>query len=338
MRISRGDVVTTTTKASKELYVPRNLDLLIHERGDALFRPAKIWCWQFQNATVEIRLLDWRNPKDFLLLRVGGRFALFQMLRLALADAAKRAGCTDTKPISPHRLRHSWATELLNYGIGLPTLMKLMGHKCIQMTLPYLKVTQPDLRREFYRARQNSTQSYRLPSVSVSTATSDLLHDLLAELVIPSLLPQPRQRLSHLLLLHFLARHRRPGGRRPGGGKAQRPRIELEQPRLGRRGVAKLEAQLHGGGEMRRRRRQEQVRVAHGVQRRGAAEGAADLIAPDRFAHVMHHDECRFGSIAQPQQALAQRRHGARIVLIPWRAVSSNSGCDTPAALSCCVR
>src|SRR5579872_6505665 len=54
MRISRGDVVTTTTEASKELYVPRNLDLLIHERKGPLFRPAAIWSWQFQNATVEI--------------------------------------------------------------------------------------------------------------------------------------------------------------------------------------------------------------------------------------------------------------------------------------------
>jgi hypothetical protein len=105
---------------------------------------------------------------------VGGRFALFQTLRLALADAATRAACTDSKPISPHRLRHTWATELLNCGIGLPALMKLMGHKSIQMTLRYLKVAQPDLQREFYRARQNSTQSYSLPSLSVSTATPDL--------------------------------------------------------------------------------------------------------------------------------------------------------------------
>ena len=122
------------------------------------------------------------KSKDFLLLRVGGRFALFQLLRLALADAAKRAGCTDSKPISPHRLRHTWATELLNCGIGLPALMKLMGHKSIQMTLRYLKVAQPDLQREFYRARQNSTQSYSLPSLSVSTATPDLpgIHQALA--------------------------------------------------------------------------------------------------------------------------------------------------------------
>ena len=114
------------------------------------------------------------KSKDFLLLRVGGRFALFQTLRVALADAAKRAGCTDSKPISPHRLRHTWATELLNCGIGLPALMKLMGHKSIQMTLRYLKVTQPDLQREFYRARQNSHLSYSLPSLSVSTASPDL--------------------------------------------------------------------------------------------------------------------------------------------------------------------
>src|SRR5215831_17912731 len=52
--------------------------------------------------------------------------------------------------------------------------MKLMGHKSILMTLRYLKVAQPDLQREFYRARQNSTQSYSLPSLSVSAATPDL--------------------------------------------------------------------------------------------------------------------------------------------------------------------
>jgi hypothetical protein len=72
-----------------------------------------------------------------------------------------------------HR-RHTWATELLNCGMGLPALMKLMGHKSIQMPLRYLKVAQPDLQREFHRARQNSPQSYSLPSLSVSTATPDL--------------------------------------------------------------------------------------------------------------------------------------------------------------------
>jgi len=52
--------------------------------------------------------------------------------------------------------------------------MQLMGHKDIRMTLRYLKVTQPDLQREFYKARQNTIHPYRLPALSVSTASADL--------------------------------------------------------------------------------------------------------------------------------------------------------------------
>jgi site-specific recombinase XerD len=115
-----------------------------------------------------------RKSEGFLLPRVGGRFALFQTLRVALADFAKRAGCVDTKPISPHRLRHTWASDMLRCGISLPALKELMGHKDIRMTLRYLKVTQPDLQREFYRARHNTPQPYRIPSLAVSTAASDL--------------------------------------------------------------------------------------------------------------------------------------------------------------------
>ena len=115
-----------------------------------------------------------RKSEGFLLPRIGGRFALFQTLRVALADFAKRAGCADASPISPHRLRHTWASDMLRRGISLVALMELMGHKDIRMTLRYLKVTQPDLQREFYRARHNTPQPYCIPSLSVTTATSDL--------------------------------------------------------------------------------------------------------------------------------------------------------------------
>ena len=114
------------------------------------------------------------KSQGFLVPRVGGRFALFQTLRLALADFARRAGCTDTSPISPHRLRHTWASDMLRCGMSLPALKELMGHKDIRMTLRYLKITQPDLQREFYRARRNTPQPYCIPSLSVSTATADV--------------------------------------------------------------------------------------------------------------------------------------------------------------------
>ena len=42
------------------------------------------------------------------------------------------------------------------------------------MTLRYLKITQPDLQREFHKARQNTAQTYRPPSFSAPAATADL--------------------------------------------------------------------------------------------------------------------------------------------------------------------
>jgi len=101
------------------------------------------------------------KSKGFLLPRVGGRFALFQTLREAMADFAKRAGCADSSPLSPHRLRHTWATEMLRCGISLPALKQLMGHKDIRMTLRYLKITQPDLQRELHKARQRVRDARR---------------------------------------------------------------------------------------------------------------------------------------------------------------------------------
>src|SRR5437868_4026199 len=76
-------------------------------------------------------------------------------------------------------------------------------------------------------------------------------------------------------------------GRSAGWRKPQRARIQMQQARRWRGGVAKLETQFDRGGHLRRRARQQQVGITHGVERRGAAEGAADLIASDRLAHVM---------------------------------------------------
>ena len=106
------------------------------------------------------------NSKGFLLPRRGGlRYALVQSLRSALDQAAKRAGCVTH--VTPHRLRHSFATEMLRLGVSLPALMKLLGHKDIKMSLRYVQVTQQDLQREFHQARQNAAHPHRLPTLAV---------------------------------------------------------------------------------------------------------------------------------------------------------------------------
>jgi len=104
------------------------------------------------------------KSQGLLLPRRGGRRALFDALRRALAQAAQRAGCSSQ--VVPHRLRHSFATEMLRLGVSLPALMQLLGHKNIHMTLRYVQVTQQDLQREFHQARQRAAQPHRLPTLS----------------------------------------------------------------------------------------------------------------------------------------------------------------------------
>jgi site-specific recombinase XerD len=105
------------------------------------------------------------KSQGFLLPRLGARSPLRATLESALAHAAKRAACSTH--VTPHRLRHSFATEMLRLGVSLPALMKLLGHKDIRMTLRYVEVTQQDLQREFHQARQNAAHPHRLPTLGL---------------------------------------------------------------------------------------------------------------------------------------------------------------------------
>ena len=84
--------------------------------------------------------------------------------------------------------------------------MQLMGHKDIRMTLRYLKVTQPDLQREFYKARQNTIRPYSFPTLSVSTATADLPGILQALAATRHLLEMYRRQLFNNHTRHRIQR------------------------------------------------------------------------------------------------------------------------------------
>lgn len=99
----------------------------------------------------------------WLLPRSGNIEPLSNVLWSAAIHAGERAGCS--QHVTPHRLRHTYATEMIRLGVSLPALKQLLGHKDIRMTLRYVQVTQQDLQREFHLARQNTAQRHLAPKL-----------------------------------------------------------------------------------------------------------------------------------------------------------------------------
>lgn len=62
------------------------------------------------------------------------------------------ADLNTTEHIHPHRLRHSFATEMARAGMPVPALMKILGHQTPKMTMRYVEVAGTDLRQAYDQA------------------------------------------------------------------------------------------------------------------------------------------------------------------------------------------
>jgi integrase len=89
-----------------------------------------------------------RRPTQFLFTHHGRRLSQ-SAVRAELTRSAQAAGIGH---VTPHQLRHTYATALVNAGVSLQALMALLGHVSSEMSLRYAHLFDSTVRAEYERA------------------------------------------------------------------------------------------------------------------------------------------------------------------------------------------
>ena len=87
-----------------------------------------------------------KGEEQIVFLNRRGKRLTRNMIFLLIKQAAEQSGIQ--KNISPHTLRHSFATHLLDGGAGLNAIQQMLGHSSISTTEIYLHIDRSQLREQ----------------------------------------------------------------------------------------------------------------------------------------------------------------------------------------------
>ena len=96
-------------------------------------------------------LLERGEESDYLFVNRSGNHLTPRYIQMMIKDYAKAAGIK--KRVTPHILRHSFATHLLKNGVDIRAIQQLLGHANLSTTQIYTSVDMHTLKNVYDRAK-----------------------------------------------------------------------------------------------------------------------------------------------------------------------------------------
>jgi site-specific recombinase XerD len=107
---------------------------------------------------VDYRAVRGPSRSGHLVERDDGKKFDRRTIQRYVATVAKRAGIGH---VHPHQLRHTLATQSINRGMSLEAIAALLGHKSMDMTLVYARISDRTVADEYFRVTEAVEAHYR---------------------------------------------------------------------------------------------------------------------------------------------------------------------------------
>jgi len=140
-----------------ELLNTKMIDVHLRERRIEIYEAEKnrmgrvVYLSDDAISALNIWLKEKDPDKEYLMYgRSRGRIC-YSTARLRFVKYLVKAGLSH-KGYTVHTLRHTFATELLNAGMRLECLQMLLGHRCIEETRRYARLTDKTRETEYFKA------------------------------------------------------------------------------------------------------------------------------------------------------------------------------------------